>query len=235
MRIQAVILAGGKGTRLLPYTTVLPKPLLPIGDMPILEIIIRQLKKYGINDVIISVGYLAGLIETFFGDGSKLGVDITYSMENEPLGTAGPLSLIDNFNETFLLMNGDVLTSLNYNKFIDYHRNKHSIMTIGLHSQSYQIPLGYVEHDQNYNVTNYIEKPVHRYDVAMGIYLMEPEIFQCIEKKKRLDIPELVLKLISDNKKVIGYPTEEYWLDMGKHEEYNKAVEYFGKNRHQFF
>ena len=123
--MQAVILAGGKGTRLLPYTTVLPKPLLPIGDMPILEIIIRQLKKYGINDVIISVGYLAGLIETFFGDGNKLGVDITYSMENEPLGTAGPLSLIDNFNETFLLMNGDVLTSLNYNKFIDYHRNKH--------------------------------------------------------------------------------------------------------------
>lgn len=234
IRIRAVILAGGKGTRLLPYTTVLPKPLMPIGDKPILEIIIRQLKKYGITDITVSVGYLAGLIETFFGDGSKLGVKIDYSMEFEPLGTAGPLSLIDNLDKIFLLMNGDVLTSLNYKKFIEYHRTKRSTMTIGLHSQSYQIPLGYIEHDENYNVTNYIEKPVHKFDVGMGIYLMEPEILHYIEKGKRLDIPELVLKLISDNKKVIGYPTDEYWLDMGKHEEYNKAIEDFEKNRHLF-
>ncbi len=234
IKTQAVILAGGKGTRLLPYTTVLPKPLMPIGDMPILEIIIRQLKKYDITDITISVGYLAGLIETFFGNGNKFGVKINYSMEYEPLGTAGPVSLIDNLDETFLLMNGDVLTSLNYNKFIEYHRTKRSILTIGLQLQSYQIPLGYIEHDMNYNVTNYIEKPVHKFDVGMGIYLMEPEILQYMKKGKRLDIPELVLKLISDNKKVIGYPTDEYWLDMGKHEEYNKAIEDFEKNRHLF-
>ena len=232
--MQAVILAGGKGTRLLPYTTILPKPLMPMGDMPILEIIIRQLKKYDITDITISVGYLAGLIETFFGDGSKFGVKLNYSMEHEPLGTAGPISLIDNIDETFLLMNGDVLTSMDYKKFIEYHRTNKSILTIGLHTQSYQIPLGYIEHDMNYNVTNYIEKPVHKFDVGMGIYLMEPEILQYINKEKKLDIPELVLKLISDNKKVIGYPTDEYWLDMGKHEDYNKAIEDFEKNRHLF-
>jgi len=232
--MRAVVLAGGKGTRLKPYTTVFPKPLMPIGDMPILEIIIRQLKKYGITDITISVGYLAGLIETFFGNGNKFGVKINYSMEYEPLGTAGPLSLIKNLDETFILMNGDVLTSLNYKKFIEYHRIKKSILTIGLHTQSYQIPLGYIEHDKNYNVTNYIEKPVHKYDVGMGIYLMEPETLKHIEKGKRFDIPELILKLISDNKKVIGYPTDDYWLDMGKHEEYNKAIEEFETKRHLF-
>jgi NDP-sugar pyrophosphorylase family protein len=232
--MQAIILAGGKGTRLFPYTNVLPKPLMPIGDMPILEIIIRQLKKYGIIDITVSVGYLAGLIETFFGDGRKFGVKINYSMENEPLGTAGPLSLISPLNETFLLMNGDVLTSLNYTKFIEYHRTKESCLTIGLHSQSYQIPLGYIEHDLNYNVTNYIEKPEYKFDVGMGIYLMEPEILDYIEKGNKLDIPELVMKLISDKKKIVGYPTNEYWLDMGKHEEYDKAINDFEKNRHLF-
>jgi len=234
LKMKALILAGGKGTRLLPYTAVLPKPLMPIDETPILEIIIRQLKKYGISDIFISVGYMAGLIETFFGDGKRLGVTITYSVEAQPLGTAGPIALIPDFNSTLLVMNGDVLTSLNYRNFIDYHKKNKATMTIGMSTQTYQNPLGYVEHDEYNVITNYVEKPVYQYDVSMGIYMLEPDIVRFIEKGKRLDIPELVNILITNNQKVVGYHCDDYWLDMGKHDDYNKVNEDFKKNRSLF-
>lgn len=231
---KALILAGGKGTRLLPYTAVLPKPLMPIDETPILEIIIRQLKKYNITDIFISVGYLAGLIETFFGDGQQFGVKITYSMEKEPLGTAGPISLIPDFDSSLLVMNGDILTNLNYHDLITYHKNNQAMMTIGMSTQSYQNPLGYVEHDGQNVILKYVEKPVYQYDVSMGIYVIEPAVSKYIEKGKRLDIPDLVNILIANNKKVVGYHSSDYWLDMGKHEDYNKVNEDFKKNRSLF-
>jgi NDP-mannose synthase len=231
---KALILAGGKGTRLLPYTAVLPKPLMPIDETPILEIIIRQLKKYDISDIFISVGYMAGLIETFFGDGKRVGVKITYSMETEPLGTAGPIALIPDLNSTLLVMNGDVLTSLNYRNLIAYHNESKAIMTVGMTTQSYQNPLGYVEHDEHNTITKYVEKPVYQYDVSMGIYVIEPAVLKYIQKGKRLDIPELVNILIADNQKVAGYHSSDYWLDMGKPEDYNKVNEDFKKNRSLF-
>ena len=231
---KALILAGGKGTRLLPYTAVLPKPLMPIDEKPILEIIIRQLKKYDISEIFISVGYMAGLIETFFGDGERFGVTINYSVESEPLGTAGPIALIPDFTSTLLVMNGDVLTSLNFRKLIDYHKEKNAKMTIGMSTQSYQNPLGYVKHDSHNVITNYIEKPVYKYDVSMGIYVIEPNISRFIEKGKHLDIPELVNILIANKQKVVGYHCNDYWLDMGKHEDYNKVNEDFKKNRTLF-
>jgi NDP-mannose synthase len=232
--MKGLILAGGKGTRLLPYTAVLPKPLMPIDETPILEIIIRQLKKHGISDIYLSVGYMAGLIETFFGEGKRLGVNITYSMEAQPLGTAGPIALIPDFTSTLLVMNGDVLTTLNYRDLIAYHTDNNAIMTIGMSVQSFQNPLGYVEHDENNIITRYVEKPVHQYDVSMGIYVIEPAVLNYIEKGKRLDIPELVNILIADNQKVAGYHSSDYWLDMGKHEDYQKVNDDFKKNRSLF-
>jgi len=232
--MRALILAGGKGTRLLPYTAVLPKPLMPIGDTPILEIIIRQLKKYDISEIILSVGHMAGLIETFFGDGKRFGVKITYSMETQPLGTAGPIALIPDFTSTLLVMNGDVLTSMNYRNFIEYHKENKAEMTVGMSIQSYQNPLGYVEHDENNVITNYVEKPVYQHDVSMGIYIMEPKIASYIEKGKHIDIPELVNILIAHKQKVVGYHCNDYWLDMGKHDNYNKVNEDFNNNRSLF-
>jgi NDP-sugar pyrophosphorylase family protein len=233
-QMRALILAGGKGTRLLPYTAVLPKPLMPVGDTPILEIIIRQLKKYNISEIILSVGHMAGLIETFFGDGKRFGVTITYSMETEPLGTAGPIALIPDFTSTLLVMNGDVLTSMNYRNLIEYHKQNKAEMTVGMSTQSYQNPLGYVEHNESNVITNYVEKPVYQHDVSMGIYVMEPKILRYIEKGKHMDIPELVNILIAHKQKVVGYHCNDYWLDMGKHDNYNKVNEDFNNNRSLF-
>ena len=207
---------------------------MPIDETPVLEIIIRQLKKYDITEIFISVGYMAGLIETFFGNGDRLGVKITYSMETEPLGTAGPIALIPDFKSSLLVMNGDVLTSLNFRNLISYHKKNKAKMTIGMTTQSYQNPLGYVEHDEHNIITKYVEKPVHQYDVSMGIYVIEPDTLKYIEKGKRLDIPEFVNTLIVNNQKVVGYHSSEYWLDMGKHEDYNKVNEDFKKNRSLF-
>jgi NDP-mannose synthase len=207
---------------------------MPIDETPILEIIIRQLKKYDITDIFISVGYMAGLIETFFGNGDRFGVNITYSMETEPLGTAGPIALIPDFKSSLLVMNGDVLTSLNFQSLISYHKKNKAKMTVGMTTQSYQNPLGYVEHDEHNVITKYVEKPVYNYDVSMGIYVVEPDTLKFIEKGKRLDIPELVNILIANNQKIVGYHSNDYWLDMGKHEDYNKVNEDFKKNRSLF-
>ena len=178
---------------------------------------------------------MAGLIETFFGNGDRLGVKITYSMETEPLGTAGPIALIPDIKSSMLVMNGDVLTSLNFRNLITYHKENKAKMTVGMSTLSYQNPLGYVEHDDHNVITKYVEKPVSQYDVSMGIYVIEPGIAQYIEKGKRLDIPDLVNILIANNQKVIGYHSSDYWLDMGKHEDYNRVNEDFKKNKSLFF
>ncbi len=222
--MKAVILAGGKGTRLRPYTTAFPKPLMPVGDKPILEIILRQLKSHGINEVIMAVGHLAELIMTFFGDGSKFGVKIKYSREDEPLGTAGPLSLIkDELTETFLVMNGDILTTLNYSDLIEYHKKSNATATIALNKREVYIDFGVVELDKNSNIVDYIEKPTLHYLVSMGIYVFEPEVLKYIPNNKKFDFPDLVKELISKGEKVKGYVYDGYWLDIGRPEDYEKA------------
>jgi len=222
--MKAVILAGGKGTRLRPYTTAFPKPLMPVGDKPILEIILRQLKSHGINEIIMAVGHLAELIMTFFGDGSKFGVRIKYSREDEPLGTAGPLSLVkDELTETFLVMNGDILTTLNYSDLIEYHKRSGAIATIALNKRDVYIDFGVVELDEDSNITDYIEKPTLHYLVSMGIYVFEPEVLKYIPNNKKFDFPDLVKKLISAGEKVKGYIYDGYWRDIGRPEDYEKA------------
>jgi NDP-sugar pyrophosphorylase family protein len=225
--MRAVILAGGKGTRLLPYTTVIPKPLMPVGDRPILELIIRQLKHYGFSRVTMAVGHLAELIEAYFGDGNKYGIKIDYSREDEPLGTIGSLSLIDKLDTTFLVMNGDVLTNLDYLKLVDFHRKNHAAATIATYNKEVKVDLGILEMDEGFELKQYIEKPTLKYDVSMGIYMFESEILSFIEPNKYLDFPDLVQTLIKDNKKVIAFPFDGYWLDIGRHDDYVRAQEEF--------
>jgi NDP-sugar pyrophosphorylase family protein len=225
--MRAVILAGGKGTRLLPYTTVIPKPLMPVGDRPILELIIRQLKHYGFSRVTMAVGHLAELIEAYFGDGNKYGIKIDYSREDEPLGTIGSLSLIDTLDTTFLVMNGDVLTNLDYLKLVDFHKKIHAAATIATYNKEVKVDLGILEMDEGFELKEYIEKPTLKYDVSMGIYMFEPEILSFIEPNEYLDFPDLVLTLMKANRKVMAFPFDGYWLDIGRHDDYVRAQEEF--------
>lgn len=222
--MKVVILAGGKGKRLKPYTVVFPKPLVPIGDKPILEILIKQLSKFGFKDIIFATGHLAELIQAFFNDGSKFGVNITYSKEEVPLGTVGPLaSLQEELNETFLLLNGDVLTDLDINELVKFHKKSGAIATIALHERTVNIDYGVIETDENQKLINYHEKPSIKYHVSMGIYVLEPKVIKYIPKGKYFDLPELILKLIDTKELVKGYEYDGYWLDIGRPDDYEKA------------
>lgn len=227
-------MAGGKGTRLRPYTTIFPKPLVPIGDMPILEIILRQLAANGVCDITMAVGHLAELIQAFFNDGSKFGVKIDYSMEDKPLGTAGPLSLIKGLDSDFLVMNGDVLTTLPYAALVEKHKAEKATCTIAVHKRSVKIDLGVLELDKVSTVQRYIEKPTYHYTVSMGIYVFSPSVMHFIEKDKYLDFPDLVKLLLKKGEKVYAYQSEDYWLDIGRHDDYQQAMEEFEANRHLF-
>ncbi len=224
--MKAVVLAGGRGTRLAPYTNVLPKPLMPVGDMPILEILLRQLKVYGVSDVVIAVGYLASLIQAYVGDGSRFGLNVTYSMETTPLGTAGPLKLVKGLDDTFLIMNGDLLTSLNMGDLIQFHKQHQSLATISTIVRHTQITLGVIGTDDEFNVNSYTEKPSYDFRVSMGISVLQPEVLEYIPADKPFDIPDLIKALIADNKPVKAYPfTDGYWLDIGRPEDYQKALD----------
>lgn len=229
--MKAVILAGGKGRRLRPYTTVLPKPLMPLGDMPIIEVVLRQLAASGFDEVILAVGYLAELMMAYCGDGSKFGLRVRYSKEEEPLGTAGPLALIDGLDDTFLVMNGDVLTSLDLAAMVRQHRAGGAVATIATHQRQHQINYGIIESTAERRVTAYIEKPVHHYQVSMGIYVLEPAVLRAIPSNKYLDLPDLVRRLIDAALPVEVYPFDGYWLDIGRHDDYEQAVEEFESMR----
>lgn len=232
--MRAVILCGGKGTRLRPYTTVLPKPLMPIGDMPILEVVMRQLKSAGISRITMAVGYLAELLQAFFADGRRIGVPIDYSFEDEPLGTVGPLTLIEDLDEPFLMMNGDVLTDLDYGDLIAYHRAQGGVATIASYEREVKIDFGVIEPDAENRIHDYIEKPSFRYRVSMGIYVFEPAVLRHLVHRERLDFPDLVKLLIASGEKVVSYPFSGYWLDMGRPDDYERAIDEFESRKHEF-
>ncbi len=222
--MKAVILAGGKGTRLRPYTTNFPKPLLPVGDKPVLEIIINQLRSAGITEIIISTGYLGEMVKVFFMDGSKLGVKITYSEENEPLGTAGPLNLLrEQLTGTFLVMNGDVLSDLDFSDFIEFHRMHKASATVALSRRNFSVELGVVEIDASHCFMKWEEKPRVEYLVSTGIYLFECEVLEILPSKGFFNIPDLINSLHNQNRRVLGYVHKGYWLDIGKPADYEKA------------
>lgn len=232
--MRAVILAGGMGTRLAPYTTVFPKPLMPIGNMPILEIVMRQLANRGIQDITLAVGYLAELLMAYCGDGSRFNVHLDYSREEEPLGTAGPLALIPNLNETFLVMNGDLLTTINYNSLLDCHRKRGAIATLASYQRDVKIDLGVIVSNSEGWIVDYIEKPTYHFRVSMGIYIFEPEIMQYIPRGQRLDLPDLIKNLMAEGQQVNTFEFDGYWLDIGRHEDYEKAIGVFAENRREF-
>ena len=233
--MKAIILAGGKGTRLAPYTKILPKPLMPIADMPILEVLLRQLKNAGVKDIVITVGHLAALLRTYFMDGREFGLNISYSHEDRPLGTAGPLSLVPGLDDTFFVMNGDVLTTLRFQELLQFHKSQNAIATIAAHQRTVKIDLGVLQHaDGDYRVTNYIEKPSYDYLVSMGIYVFEPEVLDFIPRNEYLDFPSLVLKLIAAGKKVCYLPHDGYWKDIGRADDYEQASQEFEALRNEF-
>lgn len=229
-----IILAGGKGRRLYPYTVVLPKPLMPVGDFPILEVVLRQLKKCGLTDVTLAVGHLGNLIEAFFGDGSRWGIKISYSLEEEPLGTVGPLTCLNDLDETFMVMNGDLLTTLNYLDLIEYHKSKKALATVAAQERWVDIDFGVIQKNKDETMAKYVEKPRLSYLVSMGIYLFEPEILKVIPKREKFDFPDLMHLLLQEKKKVTIYKSDEFWLDIGRPDDYQKAVEEFEKNRKRF-
>ncbi len=232
--MKAIILAGGKGTRLAPYTTVLPKPLMPIGDMPVLDIVIRQLAYHGFDDITLAVGYLAELVMAYCGDGSKYNVRLTYSREENPLGTAGPIALVEDLDETFLVMNGDLLTTLDYSAMWQHHHKRGAITTLATHQRDVKIDLGVIKSNAEAWVTDYIEKPVFHYTVSMGIYIFEPAILNYIPRNARYDLPELVLYLLQQRHQVNAYAHNGYWLDIGRHEDYASAIQEFDAHRREF-
>lgn len=234
--MRAVILAGGKGQRLRPYTTVLPKPLMPIGDMPILEVVLRQLKAAGITRVTMAVGYLGQLLQAFFGDGTRLGLQIDYSFEDRPLGTVGPLTLIPSLvDETeFLMMNGDVLTTMDYAALIARHRESAAEVTIATYRREVKIDFGVIETDGNDLLSAYVEKPSFDYRVSMGIYCFDARVLRDLKPGEYCDFPDLIKRLISDKRKVASHPFEGYWLDMGRPDDYATAIDEFETRRNEF-
>jgi NDP-mannose synthase len=232
--MRAVVLAGGKGRRLAPYTHIIPKPLMPIGDMPILEILLRQMKRAGFVDVVLTVGHLAELLQLFFQDGSRLGINISYSFEENPLGTAGPLAIVGGLEDTFLVTNGDVLTTLDLTNLLAFHRHQGAAATIASHKRKVNIDLGVIQCDGDHQVVGYLEKPTYDYLVSMGIYVFEPRVLSYIPKNEYLDFPDLVHRLIEAGEKVSGYIFDGYWEDLGRPDDYERASADFENMRHQF-
>jgi NDP-mannose synthase len=235
--MQALILAGGRGTRLRPYTSVLPKPLMPVGDQPILEVILRQLKQAGITEVILAVGYMGQLFQALFEDGSRLGLKIQYSLEKESLGTAGPIALVlDKLQDDFLVLNGDLLTTLNYGRICAFHRDRNASATIGCYPREVPIEFGVIEKDADLRLVRYIEKPIYNFDVSMGINVLNKKaVSPYLNPDEFLNIPDLMNRLLTDGHAVYCYSEPCFWLDIGRVDDYQQALEIFELKKDQFF
>ena len=232
--MQAIILAGGKGTRLSPYTTVLPKPLVPVGDYPILEILIRQLAKCGVEKIVLTIGYHYELFQAFCGNGKKWGIDLEYSLEDKPLGTIGPIRLVKNLDDNFLIINGDTLTDLDYRELYTLHMREKNIMTIATSTRFVSIDYGVIRTENNSHVVSYNEKPKLQYLVSMGVNVLSKEVLDIVPDGVRFDFPQLVLELLNKKKPVRCYVHKGYWLDIGRPEDHAVAVKQFEENKKKF-
>lgn len=230
---RAVILAGGKGTRLRPYTTVLPKPLMPIGETPILEVIVRQLARSGICRITLAVSHQAELIRAFFGDGSKWGITIDYSVEASPLGTMGPLRLIHDLPQHFLVMNGDVLTDLDFAAFYGGHVASGDLFTVASYRRRHMIDYGVLEARDGYLV-DFREKPTAEYEVSMGIYMVCRDAIRHVPLDRPYGFDNLMLDLMAANERVAVRPFAGYWLDIGRPDDYAQAIDEFEGMRPRF-
>jgi dTDP-glucose pyrophosphorylase/CBS domain-containing protein len=223
MPLRAVVMAGGFGTRLRPLTEALPKPMLPVGNKPLLEHIIEQLRQVGIRRVNLTTHYKSELISEHFGDGRNFGVEIEYVKEDKPLGTVGALSLLNPSEEPLLVINGDILTRIDFHAMLDFHREQKANMTVAVREVEFRVPYGVVE-TEGVEVTRISEKPVLRHFINAGIYLLNPEVCHFIPNDRPYDMPELINRLVGAGRKVISFPVREYWLDIGKIEDYQQAL-----------
>jgi NDP-sugar pyrophosphorylase family protein len=222
--MRAVIMAGGRGTRLAPYTTVLPKPLMPLGDRPILDVLIRQLVRAGVDRITISTGHLGGILEAWVRHQDDFGIPIDFLYESEPLGTAGALGFLDGAQSTFLAMNGDILTTLDYSALVRFHRAQGAIATMATRERSVRVEYGVVHADGDHQIIGLEEKPSLTYTVSMGIYAFEGSVIDQIPTGKHLDFPDLLLRLAAQGHRVSAYPFDGYWRDIGNHGDYEQAI-----------
>jgi len=232
--MQALILAGGLGTRLSPYTAILPKPLMPVGQMPILELIIRQLHHCGIDHFTLAVSYLGTLLQAYFGDGSRLGVKIAYQWEEHPLGTAGAISLFEPEEDDFLVMNGDILTTLDYVALFSAHKREKSLATIATFEKQVKIDLGVLEINDQGILVDYVEKPIKTYKVSMGINVFNKKVLSYLKAEEHLDIPELMLLLKDRGERIYCYSESCEWYDIGRVEDFTMAQQFVQENLDKF-
>ena len=230
----AVILAGGKGTRLKPFTMTIPKPLLPLGEVPIIEVVIRQLANAGISDIRLTLGHMGHLFTGFLDNSPDWGVDIKYCVERTPLGTAGPLRLVEGDDDTFLVMNGDLLTTIDYHELLETHRRRKAWATIAVHKRQVHIDYGVITIGPNGELQDYSEKPTIDYNVSMGINVLSKECLEFIPPGQRFDMPDLLLAIRNAGKPVACYQTDCYWQDIGRFEDYQQASEDFVQNPDRF-
>lgn len=233
--MRAVILAGGQGTRLRPYTTILPKPLVPLGERPILELILNQLTSAGFDEVDLSVGHLGGLIRAYLTESARLddGLEIRYLWEDEPLGTAGALRMIEAPDDSFLVMNGDILTTLDYGDLMRFHKEEQPALTIAAHRKEVRLALGVIE-GEGREVRGFVEKPTLDYEVSMGIYVYGPKALEHVPAEGRFDFPDLVHALLGAGERVLAYPFDGDWFDIGTRDEYEQATERYEASRERF-
>jgi len=234
MEKRAVILAGGLGTRLRPFTVALPKPLVPIGDKPILEIIVRQLVLHGFTHLTFAVNHQADIVRAYFGSGEKYHANIDYSLERQPLSTMGPLRLIQDLPENFLVMNGDVLTDLDYTNFFDRHSSEKNLMSISANSREQLVDFGVLEVNSAGRLTGFQEKPRNRFLVSMGIYAVNRAVLEYIPAEVSYGFDNLVNDLLKAGRSVRVVPFEGYWLDIGRPEDYERAVLDFSSSEKRF-
>jgi NDP-mannose synthase len=235
MEKRAVILVGGHGTRLRPYTITFPKPLMPIGETPILEIVLKQLVACGFQRITLAVSHQAALIRTFFGDGSKWGALVDYSLEAEPLGTMGPLHLIPDLPDNVLVMNGDVLTDVDYAEFFDWHRRQGTVLSICATEREQPVDFGVLTANTEDELIGFQEKPTLRYLVSTGIYGVNRRALKWIPRDKAFGFDELVLRLLAARERITIQRHKGYWLDIGRPDDFERAVHDFTARESRFF
>ena len=228
-------MAGGKGSRLYPYSAVLPKPLMPIGDVPVLEVLLRQLGRAGVTEAYLAVNHLRHLIEAFFGDGTRIGVKLNYSVEDRPLGTAGPIAaVLDRLGDDFVMTNGDLLTTMDIGEMIRFHRNRRAVATVGVYPREVKIDFGLIEVDADMRMTAYREKPSYPHLVSMGIYVLNAaQLRNLIERDTYLDMPDLLQRLMVTGE-VHCFLSDCFWLDIGRPDDFARAQELYEKDPQAF-
>jgi NDP-sugar pyrophosphorylase family protein len=234
IQMRAFLLAGGRGTRLQPLTATIPKPLVPLDDTPVIELLIRQLVYHKVHELTVVTGHLSHMIQSYLGNGERFGVRIDYLEERTPLDTAGFLGHIEPPTDPFLVMNGDLLTTLNFTNLMTFHREHHPLATVAAHKREVKIDLGVLRMSDNGLLTDYIEKPTYEFFVSMGMYCLDPRVCSLIKPGERISMPQLILRLRDAGELVLCYREDCYWVDIGRPDDYARAIDEFRSNRSRF-